>query len=378
MNRQFARHSGDLGGETVCDLGGNFGGVGRCISHLFEEVCYTPLTHRLLALSVPFAQPGRGEKMTRNKPTTLSGSAQTDAAEAGQPARTFRIGAHEIGARPLAPGLYLISTPIGNLGDITIRGLETLAGADIIACEDTRVSRTLLDRYGISTRLHAYHEHNAERIGPKLMEALEAGKSVALISDAGTPLVSDPGYRISQSAIEAGLAVVPIPGASAPMAALVASGLPSDTFLFAGFLPSKDKARRDRYAGLAATEATLMFFESPNRVAASLKSAAEVLGPDRPAAVCRELTKAYEEFRRGTLGELAAYYEGENVRGEIVLVIGHGSTPPPSEEALLSKLSSDLPAGKAATEAARLTGKPRKDLYARLLAMKAAPPEDGA
>lgn len=319
--------------------------------------------------------------MTRDTPKASTGNAARDGSETEQPVRTFRIGAHEIAARPLEPGLYLVSTPIGNLGDITIRGLETLAGADIIACEDTRVSRVLLDRFGITTRPYAYHEHNAERVGPKLMQALEAGKSVALISDAGTPLVSDPGYRISQTAIEAGIAVIPIPGASAPMAALVASGLPSDTFLFAGFLPSKDKARRDRYAGFATTEATLMFFESPNRLAASLKSAAEVLGTDRPAAVCRELTKAYEEVRRGTLGELADRYEDENVRGEIVLVIGPGSTPPPSNEdvdALLGKLSADLPAGKAATEAARLTGKPRKDLYARLLALKVAPPADGA
>lgn len=317
--------------------------------------------------------------MTRDTAKASTATAARDGSETDQPARTFRIGAHEIAARPLEPGLYLVSTPIGNLGDITLRGLETLAGADIIACEDTRVSRVLLDRFGITTRPYAYHEHNAERVGPKLMQALDAGKSVALISDAGTPLVSDPGYRISQTAIEAGVAVIPIPGASAPMAALVASGLPSDTFLFAGFLPSKDKARRDRYAGFATTEATLMFFESPNRLAASLKSAAEVLGTDRPAAVCRELTKAYEEVRRGTLGELAARYEDESVRGEIVLVIGPGSTPPPSEEdvdALLGKLSADLPAGKAATEAARLTGKPRKDLYARLLAMKAASPEE--
>lgn len=311
--------------------------------------------------------------MTRKK-TKAPGDAETgEAVATDQPARSFRIGMHEIAARPLEPGLYLVSTPIGNLGDMTIRGLETLAGADIIACEDTRVSRVLLDRFGIVTRPYAYHEHNAERVGPKLMEALEAGKSVALISDAGTPLVSDPGYRISQTAIEAGVPVIPIPGASAPMAALVASGLPSDTFLFAGFLPSKDKARRDRYAGFATTEATLMFFESPNRLAASLKSAADVLGTDRPAAVCRELTKAYEEIRRGTLGELAASYQDENVRGEIVLVIGPGSTPVPSDDdvdALLVKLAADLPAGKAATEAARLTGLPRKDLYQRLLDMK--------
>lgn len=300
---------------------------------------------------------------------------------AAEMASSFRIGANEIAARPLEPGLYLVSTPIGNLGDMTLRGLETLAGADIIACEDTRVSRVLLDRYGIATRPYAYHEHNAERVGPKLMQALEAGKSVALISDAGTPLVSDPGYRLSQTAIEANLPVIPIPGASAPMAALVASGLPSDAFLFAGFLPSKDKARRDRLATFAATEATLMFFESPNRLAASLKSASEVLGAERPAAVCRELTKAFEEVRRGTLGDLAAQYQDENVRGEIVLMIGPGSTPQPSDDdvdALLSKLAGELPAGKAATEAARLTGLNRKDLYARLLAMKSPSPKGRA
>lgn len=317
--------------------------------------------------------------MTRKKPTASTDSTPNEAVATDLPARTFRIGVHEIEARPVTPGLYLVSTPIGNLGDMTIRGLEILAGADIIACEDTRVSRVLLDRFGIATRPYAYHEHNAERVGPKLMTALEAGKSVALISDAGTPLISDPGYRLSQTAIEAGVPVIPIPGASAPMAALVASGLPSDAFLFAGFLPSKDKARRDRLASFATTEATLMFFESPNRLAASLKSASDVLGVDRPAAVCRELTKAYEEIRRGTLGELAAQYESENVRGEIVLVIGPGAAPLPSEDdvdALLAKLAADLPAGKAATEAARLTGFPRKDLYQRLLDMKAPSTKD--
>lgn len=291
----------------------------------------------------------------------------------------FRIGVHDIEARPLEPGLYLVATPIGNLADITLRALETLAGADVIACEDTRVSRVLLDRYGIPTRPHAYHEHNAERVGPKLIEALEAGQSVALISDAGTPLISDPGYRLTETAIAAGLSVIPVPGASAPMAALVASGLPSDAFLFAGFLPTKDKARRQRLSRFAATEATLMFFESPNRLAAALKSAADVFGPEHPAAVCRELTKAYEEVRRGTLGELAADYDGKSVRGEIVLVIGPGAPPPPESkdvDALLARLAAELPAGKAATEAARLTGLPRKDLYGRLLAMKGTIPKD--
>ncbi|KQV84520.1 16S rRNA (cytidine(1402)-2'-O)-methyltransferase [Rhizobium sp. Root1220] len=278
-------------------------------------------------------------------------------------------------ARPLEPSLYLVATPIGNLGDITLRALETLAGADVLACEDTRVTRVLLDRYGIQNRPYAYHEHNADEAGPRLLQALAAGKSVALVSDAGTPLVSDPGYRLAQSAIEAGYRVVPIPGASAPLAALVGSGLPNDAFLFAGFLPSKDKARRDRLAEFAAAPATLIFFESPHRIAATLVAAADVLGGDRLASVCRELTKTYEEFRRGTLAALSARYaEVDNVKGEIVLVIG----PPPARaveeadiDAILTDLAQTLPTAKAAAEAARLTGLPRKELYQRLLDMKA-------
>jgi len=209
--------------------------------------------------------------------------------------RSFRLHNMSVPARPLEPALYLVATPIGNLGDITLRALETLAGADVLACEDTRVTRVLLDRFGIQNRPYAYHEHNADEAGPRLLQALEAGKSVALVSDAGTPLVSDPGYRLAQSAIEAGYRVVPIPGASAPLAALVGSGLPNDAFLFAGFLPTKDKARRDRLAELEAAPATLMFFESPHRIAATLAAAADVLGADRSACVCRELTKAFEE-----------------------------------------------------------------------------------
>ena len=172
----------------------------------------------------------------------------------------------------------------------------------MLACEDTRVTRVLLDRYGIVNRPYAYHEHNANEAGPKLLAALDAGKSVALVSDAGTPLVSDPGYRLGQIAIEAGHRVVPIPGASAPLAALVGSGLSNDAFLFAGFLPSKDKARRDRLRDLSRVPATLIFFESPHRIAATITAAADELGTDRRASVCRELTKTFEEFRRGTLG----------------------------------------------------------------------------
>ncbi|MBX5103742.1 16S rRNA (cytidine(1402)-2'-O)-methyltransferase [Rhizobium lentis] len=297
---------------------------------------------------------------------------ETTAEAAGR--RSFRLHNMAVPARPLEPALYLVATPIGNLGDITLRALETLAGADVLACEDTRVTRVLLDRYGIQNRPFSYHEHNADEAGPRLIQALEAGRSVALVSDAGTPLVSDPGYRLAEQAIAAGYRVIPIPGASAPLAALVGSGLPNDAFLFAGFLPAKDKARRDRLGEFAAAPATLIFFESPHRIGATLVAAADVLGAARPASVCRELTKTYEEFRRGTLAELAAHYQQvENVKGEIVLVVG---PPQPAEtdeadvEAVLADLSKSMPTAKAATEAARLTGLPRKVLYQRLLELK--------
>ncbi len=290
------------------------------------------------------------------------------------PNRRYAIDGHSFEAPPLETGLYIVSTPIGNLRDVTLRALQVLAAADLVACEDTRVTRVLLNHYGISASLLAYHEHNAEEQRPRLLAALEDGKSVALVSDAGTPLVSDPGYRLATLAIEAGFRVVPLPGASAPLAALVGSGLPNDAFLFAGFLPHKDKAKRDRFAELAAIPSTLIYFDSPHRIGDSLVAAAQVLGTQRRAAVCRELTKTFEEFRRGTLGELAAEFAERTVKGEIVLVIAPPDAPPPPEEAdvdaLLSQLSKDMPAGKAATEAARLSGLPRKDLYRRLLDMK--------
>lgn len=289
--------------------------------------------------------------------------------------RSFRLHNNAVPARPLEPALYLVATPIGNLGDITLRALETLAAADVLACEDTRVTRVLLDRYGIQNKPFAYHEHNADEAGPRLLQALEAGRSVALVSDAGTPLVSDPGYRLAQQAIEAGYRVVPIPGASAPLAALVGSGLPNDAFFFAGFLPAKDKGKRDRLAELAGVPATLIFFESPHRIAATLAAAAAVLGADRRGAVGRELTKTFEEFRRGTLAELAAFYDTvDNVKGEIVWLVGppaESVTPEADIEAMLRDLSKTMPTAKAAAEAARLTGLPRKDLYQRLLDMKA-------
>ena len=294
--------------------------------------------------------------------------------------RTYRVGNTAIPARPLEPGLYLVATPIGNLGDVTLRALETLAGADVLACEDTRVTRVLLDRYGIVNRPFAYHEHNAVEAGPKLISALDSGQSVALVSDAGTPLVSDPGYRLGRMAIEAGHRVIPVPGASAPLAALVGSGLPSDSFLFAGFLPVKDKGKRDRLAELSRVPATLIFFESPHRVGASLAAAADVLGKRREAVVCRELTKAFEEFRRGTLEELADHYADRPVKGEIVLLIA----PPEIDDVpgavevdvLLKELSASMPTSKAAAEGARLTGLSKKDLYQRLLALKGEAGDD--
>lgn len=287
--------------------------------------------------------------------------------------RSYVVGQAVFSARPLPPALYLVATPIGNLADITIRALETLAAADILACEDTRVTRVLLARYGISRRTTAYHEHNAAEAGPKLAEAVLAGRSVALVSDAGTPLVSDPGYRLVEEVVAAGGAVVPIPGPSALLAALTASGLPSDTFLFAGFLPSKAGQRTTRLEALKAVPATLVFYESPRRLAGALSAMADVLG-DRPAAVCRELTKTFEEVRRGPLAALAAAYAAQDTpKGEIVVCVG---PPLPREggaedvDALLLSLSAELGASKAAAEVAKMTGGRKADLYRRLMELK--------
>jgi 16S rRNA (cytidine1402-2'-O)-methyltransferase len=296
-------------------------------------------------------------------------------AEAAANARSFVIAQTTIVARPLDPALYLVATPIGNLSDITIRALETLAAADIVACEDTRVSRVLLDRYGIRRRSTPYHEHNADEAGPRLVAALAAGKSVALISDAGTPLVSDPGYRLVERALAASIRVVPIPGASAVLAALTASGLPSDTFLFGGFLPSKGGQLRSRLEALKSTDATLIFFESPRRLSDTLDAMAATFGSDRRAVVARELTKTFEELRRGTLGELAVHYgEAATPRGEIVVCVAppsaQAATAPEDVDRLLLSLAGEMPASKAAAEAARMTGRPKPELYRRLLELR--------
>jgi 16S rRNA (cytidine1402-2'-O)-methyltransferase len=227
----------------------------------------------------------------------------------------------------LEPGLYLVATPIGNLGDISLRALMTLSRADLICCEDTRHSRTLLDHFGIQRPLRSYHEHNAQAERPRILAALAAGQVVALVSDAGTPLISDPGYKLVRAALEGGFCVTSIPGASAVLAGLAVAGLPTDCFLFAGFLPTKDNARRARLAELVDTPATLVFFEAPSRLASSLQSVAAAFA-GRDVAVARELTKRFEEVRRGTAAELGAWAASAgDIKGEIVILIG---PPPPA------------------------------------------------
>jgi 16S rRNA (cytidine1402-2'-O)-methyltransferase len=275
-------------------------------------------------------------------------------------------------SKALAPGLYVVATPIGNLSDITLRALDTLAAADLVLCEDTRVTRKLLDRYAIKASLLAYHDHNAETVRPRVLARLAEGAAVALVSDAGTPLVSDPGYKLVVAAIAAGHRVFPLPGASAALAALVAAGLPSDRFFFEGFLPAKGGERRTRIGELAGIPATLVLYETGPRLAASLTDLAAGLGA-RPAAICRELTKLFEEVRRGSLAELAAHYAGAGApKGEIVIVVG----PPEQRTVAADELDARLAAAlarstvkDAVAEVAAETGLKRNAVYARALAL---------
>jgi 16S rRNA (cytidine1402-2'-O)-methyltransferase len=283
-------------------------------------------------------------------------------------------------AEPLAPGLHIVSTPIGNLRDISFRALATLAGADAILAEDTRVTKTLLAHYGITTPLMAYHEHNAELMRPRVMARLESGGRLAIVSDAGTPLVSDPGYKLVESVVAAGIAITGVPGPSAVLAALVLAGLPTDRFFFEGFLPPKTAARRGRLQELATIPGTLVFFESPRRVAEMLADAAAMYGP-RKAAVARELTKFYESVRRGQLDELALAYGQEDApRGEVVVLIG----PPLASESesasagniIDDKLRTALAAmslKEAVAQVTAATGQPRRKVYARALELTRQP-----
>jgi 16S rRNA (cytidine1402-2'-O)-methyltransferase len=287
--------------------------------------------------------------------------------------RGFTFSGVRIGVAAPPPGLHVVATPIGRLEDVTIRALKTLAGADVVACEDTRVTARLLGHYGIEAPLLPYHEHNAAAQRPKLLRRLGEGASVALVSDAGTPLVSDPGFRLVAEAAAAGHAVIPVPGASAVLGALVAAALPTDRFFFEGFLPAKAKARRDRLAVLASVPATLVVFESGPRLAESLADMADVLGP-REAAVCRELTKLHETITRATLPELAAAGRAPPPKGEIVVVIGPPPEPEPPAtadvDAALAGALARTTVKDAVAEVAAALGLPRREVYARALALK--------
>lgn len=275
----------------------------------------------------------------------------------------------------LPAGLYLVATPIGNAADITLRALWVLAKADIIACEDTRTTRQLMERYGITTPLMAYHDHNADNAGEKILEQLRAGKLVALVSDAGTPLISDPGYGLVQRVVESGFHLSSIPGACAAITALTLAELPTDHFLFAGFLPPKTMARRKALEALASLPYSLVFYEAPHRLAESLRDMQEVFGNEREACVLRELTKLHEERRSASLLELAAHYETTGApKGECVVVVQGKRTDAPlcegEIEAFLEKLLADHPVKEAARMAADHFAIPRQQAYTLALKLK--------
>ena len=276
----------------------------------------------------------------------------------------------------VAPGLHIVATPIGNLADITLRALAVLRRADVIACEDTRVTGKLKSTFGLSAPLMSYHDHNAAKAGASLIKRLKGGDIVALVSDAGTPLISDPGYRLVSGAIDASIPVYSVPGPTASIAALVCAGLPTDRFFYAGFLPSRAGARREALNGLAAIPATLIFYESPKRLSAALGDMADIMGK-RDAAVARELTKLHEEVRRGTLADLALHYSaGDTPKGEIVVVIGPPERGPIATDDDVDKQLRVALHGHtvrdAAAEVAAATGWARRDVYQRALGIKAS------
>ncbi len=303
----------------------------------------------------------------RAKANSIYGSGE----RTGSAVRTFSINGNVLNASKPAGGLYLVATPIGNLADITLRALETLAGVDLIACEDTRITHRLTERYAIAAQLTPYHEHNAAAARPKILERLAQGAAVALVSDAGTPLISDPGFKLVREACAAGHQVFAIPGPSSVLTALSVAALPTDRFYFEGFLPSKQGARRTRLAELARIDATLVLFESGNRIQDTLADLAEIMGT-REAAICRELTKLHEEITRAPISELAKNAQALETRGEFVLVIG----PPAADAGTMSEaeldelLRSSLKRDSvkdAVAHAVELSGRPRREVYARAL-----------
>ena len=271
--------------------------------------------------------------------------------------------------KPLTPGLYFVATPIGAARDITLRALDILASADLIASEDTRTTRKLMEIHGIplgDRQVVAYHDHSGDKPTARLVAAVASGKSVAYVSEAGTPLIADPGFELGVAAAEAGLMVTAAPGASAAIMALTVAGLPTDRFAFIGFLPAASAKRKTELAELKAIPATLVFYESPKRIRETLADLCDILGEERPAALCRELTKKFEEVSRGTLAELQGLYADRNVKGEIVVVVGRGAGETASavsvEDALKDALQT-MRVKDAATAVAGALGLPRRDVY---------------
>jgi 16S rRNA (cytidine1402-2'-O)-methyltransferase len=306
-------------------------------------------------------------KMSSKIPSQPAGGRDSDKTSAGS-----RPAQHE--AARLDPGLYIVSTPIGNLRDITLRALDILAAADEVLAEDTRVARKLLDAHAVRARLTPYHDHNGADRRPDLLRRLHDGAALVLISDAGTPLVSDPGWKLAHEALEAGVRVVPVPGASAMLAGLVASGLPSDRFMFCGFLPVKSGQRKTAAEALRTVPSTLIFYEGGSRLAACLSDLAEVLGADRQGVVARELTKLFEEVKTAPLGELAAFYEENGApKGEIVVLVAPPVVRDVSAEdidAALQDAVGRLPLKAAANEVADAFNLSKRDAYQRALSIK--------
>jgi 16S rRNA (cytidine1402-2'-O)-methyltransferase len=289
--------------------------------------------------------------------------------------KAWFFGTAQFEAPPLSAGLYVVATPIGNLKDITIRALETLAAADLVLCEDTRHSATLLDHYGIRAEKRSLHEHNERQRADEIVAAIAEGRAVAQISDAGTPLLSDPGFPLVRAVREAGLPVFAVPGASALLAALASAGLPTDAFGFIGFLPSKAGQRANALAALRGRTDTLVFYESPRRLGDSLAAMAEAFGAERQAAVALELTKRFERVQRGTLGELAAFYAADDTRGEaVILVAGAAESVVEAADwqAALDEALSGQPLRAAVDEITARFGLKRKEVYDAALARKAA------
>ena len=285
---------------------------------------------------------------------------------------SFVIEGQQFNAPKIESAIYVVSTPIGNLGDITLRALQTLASVDCIACEDTRVTRKLLNRYCINKQLIPYHEHNGEQQRPKILKLLKNNKSVALVSDAGTPLISDPGFQLVNVILDSGYKVIPIPGVSALITALVGSGLATDQFLYLGFLPTKKIARCKKLEELKFIQSTLIFYESPKRILAVLEDMNQIFGGDRNAVIARELTKKFETIERGTLSSLSKL-KSDELRGEIVLIIG-----PPLEKTfsdaevdslLLEQLKIE-PISSAAASVAKFSGRGKSEIYKRALQLK--------